>query len=147
MRIAILLFVASALALAESSASVEYVGGTVPGMASASGRLILTGDKYLVFKTKTGDLKINYDHVSVLEYGQQVNRRYIMAVAISPFFLLSKKRKHFLTLGYADAQGRQQAMVLRVDKDDVRAVLAGLEAKTGRKVIYQDFESRKGNKG
>jgi len=147
MRIAILLLLASVALTAESAASVEYVGGTVPGLASKSGHLLLTGDQYLIFKTKAGDFKVYYDRVSALEYGQQVSRRVLMAVAISPLLLLSKKRKHFLTLGFADDEGRQQAMVLRVDKNDVRAVLASLEAKTGRKVQYQDGEARKGNKG
>jgi hypothetical protein len=36
---------------------------------------------------------------------------------------------------------------LRLDKDDVRSVLAGLEARTGRRVEYQDEEARRTGKG
>jgi hypothetical protein len=70
-----------------------------------------------------------------------------MAVIVSPMFLLSKKRSHFLTLGYTDEEGRQQAMVFRVDKNDIRSVLVSLEARTGRKVQFQDEEARKAGKG
>jgi hypothetical protein len=62
---------------------------------------------------------------------------------ISPVLLLSKSRKHFVTIGYADAAGEQQALVFRVGKHDIRSVLASLEARTGRRVEYQDNEARK----
>jgi len=70
-----------------------------------------------------------------------------MAVAISPIFLLSKKRKHFLTVGYRDEEGNHQAMVFRVDKNDIRATLVSLEARTGVKIQYQDEEARKAGHG
>ena len=38
-------------------------------------------------------------------------------------------------------------MVLRIDKGDIRMVLASLEARTGRRVEYQDDEARKSGKG
>jgi hypothetical protein len=60
--------------------------------------------------------------------------------------LLSKSRKHFVTLGFVDSEGIQQALVLRVDKGDIRSMLASLEARSGRRVEYQDGEARKGSK-
>ncbi|MEP6961160.1 MAG: hypothetical protein ABI995_03730, partial [Acidobacteriota bacterium] len=80
---------------------------------------------------------------NLIEYGQQVDRRLALALVISPIFLLSKSRRHFLTIGYADENGAQQAMVFRVDKNSIRAVLVALEARTGRKIEYQDPEARK----
>lgn len=76
-----------------------------------------------------------------------MDRRYLTAVLISPLFLLSKKRQHFLTIGYTDDDGRQQAMIFRVDKNDIRAMLVSLEARTGRKVEFQDDDARKAGKG
>jgi hypothetical protein len=70
-----------------------------------------------------------------------------MALAISPLLLLSKSRKHFLTIGYKDGDGNQQALVFRVHKNDVRALLASLEARTGLKLDYQDDEARKAGGG
>lgn len=88
-----------------------------------------------------------YDKINLVEYGEKVDRRYIAAVLISPLFLLAKKRQHFLTVGYTDEDEHQQAMIFKVNKDDIRAMLVSLEARTGRKVEYQDEEARKSGKG
>jgi hypothetical protein len=134
----------SAMAAAESGGRVEYVGGTLTGVEQRTdGRLQATDDRQMVFKTKRAALTVPYRDVNLLEYGQKADRRYMAAVLISPVFLLSKKRDHFLTVGYADEQGQQQALVFRVNKGDVRTVLASLEARTGVKVQYQDNEARK----
>ena len=66
------------------------------------------------------------------------------AVFVSPVFLMAKSRKHFVTIEYTDNEEKQQALVFRVDKGDIRALLASLEARTGRRVEYQDNEARKG---
>lgn len=103
------------LLLAQSRA--EYVGGTASALASGSGGSIeLTDQRYLAFYTKGGQVRVAYDRVNLLEYGQKVDRRLLAAVVISPMFLLSKSRKHFLTIGYTDEEGQQQALVFRVDK-------------------------------
>ena len=85
--------------------------------------------------------------MNVYILGQRVNRRYVSAVLISPILLLSKKRKHYLTVGYTDDNGENQAMVFEVSKNGIRSVLVSLEAKTGRRVEYQDEEARKAGKG
>jgi hypothetical protein len=56
-------------------------------------------------------------------------------------------RKHFLTVGYMGEDGKQQALVFRVDKAGIRATLVSPEARTGLKVEYQDEEARKAAKG
>ena len=127
---------------------VEYVGGTVAELPrSSAGFIDVTGDRYLRFETRAAIVEVPYENINVLEYGQNAGPRYILAVTLSPLFLLSKKRTHFLTVGYADEHGRQQALVFRVGKGDIRALLASLEARTGRKVEYQDPEARKRGKG
>ena len=50
-------------------------------------------------------------------------------------------------MGYTDDDGKQQAMVFRMDKNGIRPMLVGLEARTGLKVQYQDPEARKAGKG
>ncbi|HEX8984279.1 MAG TPA: hypothetical protein VF767_02565 [Bryobacteraceae bacterium] len=125
----------------------ECIGGTVAGLRNTDGYLVLTLDEKLVYQSGQFQLEVPYDSVNLLEYGQKVDRRYLMAIAISPLLLLSKKRKHFLTIGYTDEQGRQQALVFQVGKAHIRSVLASLEAKTGRKVDFQDLEARKAGAG
>jgi hypothetical protein len=134
------------LLLAQSHA--EYVGGTVPALASgAGGSVEIADERYLAFYSKGAQVRVPYERVNLLEYGQKVDRRLLMAVVISPVFLLAKSRKHFLTVGYTDDDGKQQAMVFRVDKNGIRPTLVGLEVRTGLKVQYQDPEARKAGKG
>lgn len=122
----------------------EFVGGTLAEISKGSGaHLDLTGADALVVRTEHREFLLEYRKIHTLEYGQNVSRRYAEAVLISPLLLLSKSRKHFVTIGYTDPAGDQQAMVFRVRKGDIRSVLAGLEARTGRRVEYQDDEARK----
>ena len=139
-----LLFFVTTLAAAESGSRVEYIGGTLDGVAQRTGgRLQATSADHLVFQSRLASVNVPYRDVNLLEYGQKADRRVLAAVLISPVFLLSKKRDHFLTIGYSDPTGRQQAIVFRVNKGDVRTVLASLEARTGQKVQFQDPEARK----
>ncbi len=124
--------------------AVDYIGGTTASVkAGASGRIEMSDEHYFAFYADKGQLRVPYERVNLLEYGQQVDRRLVLAVAISPVFLLSKSRRHFLTVGYTDERGMQQAMVFRVDKNSIRAALVALEARTGLNVKYQDQEARK----
>ena len=129
---------------AGAQTKVEYIGGTISRLAEgAQGSITLTDDRYLAFYAGKTQIRVAYDRVDLVEYGQQAGRRLALALVISPVFLLSKSRKHFLTIGYTGEDGRQQAMVFRVDKNSIRPTLAGLEARTGLKVQYQDEEARK----
>ena len=126
----------------------QYVGGTVAGLPSKSeGNINTTDGEVLLFRAKQATVRIPYSKINTIEYGQRVSRRFVEAVLVSPLLLLAKKRKHFLTVGYTDEQGRQQALVFQINKGAVRAVLVSLEAKTGRKIEFQDEEARKAGKG
>ena len=75
---------------------------------------------------------MSWESINLVEYGQKVDRRYVAAVVLSPLFLLSRKREHFLTVGYMDEDGQQQAMIFRVkNQADIRSALVSLEARTG----------------
>lgn len=134
---------ACALLARQPGVKAQVAGSTLAQFSgNPEGRIDLTGSATLVFHSKTSDLRIPYDRIDTLEYGQRVSRRYVEAILISPMLMLSKSRKHFVTVGFTDAAGVRQAVVLRVGKSDIRAVLAGLEAKTGRRVEYQDEDAR-----
>jgi hypothetical protein len=122
----------------------ELIGGTLPGFAAKSSAEVNLGNAdALVLHTRGEELVVPYGKINSLEYGQNVSRRYVAAVLVSPVLLLSKSRKHFVTVGYTDNEGGQQALVFRVGKGDIRPVLAALEARTGRRVEYQDDNARK----
>jgi hypothetical protein len=141
---AIVFVVAAVLPVAAETARVEYVGGTVARMpGGAQGAIELTDQRYFAFYAGKQQVRIPYDRINLVEYGQQVDRRLALAVVLSPVFLFSKSRKHFLTIGYAGEDGQQEALVFRVDKNGIRATLVALEARTGKQVQYQDEEARK----
>jgi hypothetical protein len=126
----------------------EFVGGTVSVFSQhVEGRLLTVDGSVFRFETRNKTVEVPYARIHTLEYGQKVDRRYISALLISPVFLLSKSRKHFLTVGFDDSSGATQALIFRVKGSDVRSVLVGLEARTGRKVVYQDAEAKKAGKG
>src|ERR1039457_1778926 len=139
--------VLSVPAAAEPGFKAQCAGGTLAGVsAKSSARLDLTGAADLVFFCGKTEFRTPYNKVETVEYGQSVSRRYAAAVLISPILLLSKERRHYVTLGFVDGRGDRQAGVFRVDKNDIRHVPAGLEAPTGRRIEYQDDEARKGSK-
>ena len=148
-RICVLLLGCTAILLAANEGvSIQFVGGTLAGIsAKSNARLDLTGHESLVIHAGKSDLAIPYDKINIIEYGQNVSRRYAAAVLISPLLLLSKSRKHFVTLEYIDSDGKQQALVFRAGKGDIRGLLAALEARTGRRIEFQDDEARKAGKG
>jgi len=131
-----------------SGSRAEYIGGTRPDIpGNNSGDIQVTDRVYFVFLSKHTQIRVPYERINLLEYGQKVDRRYLAAVVISPLFLLAKKREHFLTVGFQDDDGQQQAMVFRVDKNDIRLTLVSLEARTGQQVQFQDEEARISGKG
>ena len=128
-----------------------YVGGTLKVKEMAEGCSSTADEKVFVFEYKDGKetntVRIPYERVNALEYGQKAGRRLGLAIVVTPLALFSKKRKHFLTVNYIDETEKQQAAVFELGKDIVRTTLASLEARTGRKVEYQDEEARKSGKG
>ena len=138
---------ASLAPAAHSGSRVEYLGGTRPDIpANRNGEIRVTDETYLVFLTKHTRVRIPYSRINMLEYGQKVNPRYVAAV-ISPVFMLAKKREHFLTIGFQNDNGHEEAMIFRLNKDDVRLALVTLEARTGQEVRFQDEDARIAGKG
>jgi hypothetical protein len=126
----------------------KYIGGTVSSLKEGDeGKSSAKDEKVFLFDTGKEKLEIPYDRIDSLEYGQKAGRRIGVAVVINPIFIFSKKRRHFLTLGYTDSDGKQQAAVFEMGKDVIRVNLASLEARTGKKIEYQDEEARKSGRG
>ena len=131
-----------------SSNKAQYVGDTISALKEQTEGTISTKDeKQLLFDYKKGKLEIPYDRINSLEYGQKAGRRVGLAIAVTPIALLSKKRRHFLTVNFMDDNDKQQAGVFELGKDIVRVTLSSLEARTGRKIEYQDEEARNSSKG
>ena len=149
MRVVVLLFACVLLCFAgHAGARAEYIGGTRADIpAESSGDITVSDQVYFIFVSRQTRVKVPYERINLLEYGQKVDRRYLEAVVISPLFMLSKKRQHFLTVGFQDDDGHQQALVFKVSKNDIRLTLVALEARTGQTVRFQDEEARIAGKG
>ncbi len=139
-----------------------YVGGTAACFAetdkAVEGTLDASDAGALFFHYKDGKSKetfsIQWDRITGLEYGQKAGRRVGAAVGtailVSPvglFLLFSKKRKHYLTIDYDDAEGKAQVAIFELGKKIVRNTLAVTETRSGQPLAYQDEEARKTSKG
>jgi hypothetical protein len=145
---ALVVLFCGALAGRDLGGRAEYVGGTITQIpAGCQGTVQAQDERFFVFYSGKASWRVPYEKINLVEYGEKVDRRYIAAVLVSPLFLLAKKRQHFLTVGYSDDEDHQQAMIFKINKDDIRATLVVLEARTGRKVEYQDDDARKSGKG
>ena len=146
------------------SKKAAYQGGTTkdkdfPGVEKAvEGTLVTNDEKELKFEYKLNKesrvYSIPYEQFIDIEYGQKAGRRVGAAIAtailISPvglFLLFSKKRKHYVTIGYKDSEGKENVAVFELGKHIIRTSLAVLEARSGKKVEYQDEEARKSGTG
>jgi hypothetical protein len=153
---------ANVLAYAVDSKGAAYYGGTVTGFTGAKdpieGLIDTTKADQLVFtatdkKFAGKTFNIPYNKIIDLEYGQKAGRRVGTAVATTVLLgpiglvsLLSKKRNHFLTIGFKDDSGTDQVAVIELGKDIVRTTIPIMETRSGKKVEYQDEEARKSAK-
>lgn len=121
-----------------------YVGGTITELKERTeGKPSLQEAGFVFEHHKSQKLEIPYGRINSLEYGQKAGRRLGLAIVVNPLFLFSKKRKHFLTIGFMDSSNKQQAAVFELGKSAIGPTLRGLEAKTGKKIDYEDAEARK----
>jgi hypothetical protein len=147
-----------------NSKKAAYHGGSTkekdfPGLTKAiEGNLNTADEKALKFEytlnTESKMYSIPYDQFIDIEYGQKAGRRVGAAIAtgllflpVGVFMLFSKKRKHYVTIGYKDDQGKEQVAVFELGKDIVRTTLPVLEARSGKKIEYQDEEAKKSGRG
>ena len=135
------------LPLAEASVSsgeAMYVGGTIAGLPEATmGKLDTNSDKVLVFNSPKRRFEIAYENVTSLEYGQKAGRRVGVAIVMSVWALFSKKRKHFLTIGFTDEKDKPQGVVLEIPKGTAKSFITILEVRSGKKVEYESEEAKK----
>lgn len=143
-----------AVVVAVGGKDAVYVGGTIPGLSeNVEGKLDTTNDTMLTFipkKKGAAPVQVPYAGITELEYGQKAGRRVGVAIMVSPLALFSKKRKHYLTITYTDAQQKEQAGVFELGKDIVRTTLKIVETRSGKDITFQDDEAKRsigGGKG
>jgi hypothetical protein len=124
---------------------VMYVGGTLSNIPEKTeGKLELESDTAARFIFRKSDVSIPYRQITSLEYGQKAGRRVGVALAVAgPLALFSKKRKHYLTIGYSDSNGSKQGIVLELAKGTVHRTVTVLETKSGKTLEFESDDARK----
>jgi hypothetical protein len=145
--IAAVLCVSLPLSTLASSAGykVIYDGGSPNAKAGAS--LYLYIDSGLIrLAEQKGSVVATIPAASVTEisYGQDVHRRVgtaiglaVVSLGIGALMLLSKSKKHFVGITWADGD-KKGGFVMQCDKNDYRGILLGLEGVTGKKAVDSD---------
>jgi len=111
----------------KSELSVQINGKT----ESVETFLRFDGDSFDVVakKSKQTIKSYAYPEIKGIEYSYAKSPRWKTALFVSPLFLFTSGKKHWLL-----TQGPSDFAMLRLDKSNYKMILATLESKTGKKV-------------
>jgi hypothetical protein len=144
--ICLVLLYPSGLLGAARGDEVVYVGGTVKNVVRGEHGYINVDDQtMLAFRGAAGVYFIPFSSISSLEFGQKVRHRVgtTMALAaagagVAAFpLLLSKKKRHYLTITFASGVGTPEVMVFELAKGLILTTIPVIEARSGKKVELQ----------
>jgi CxxC motif-containing protein (DUF1111 family) len=129
----------------DNSYKVTYDGGSIPDTkAGTDMKLFIDPNQVRLVKGKTEVITIPASAVTEISYGQDVHRRVgaaiglaIVSFGIGALMALTKSKKHFVGLTWADGD-KKGGFAMQCDKNDYRGVLAGLEGVTGKKAVDSD---------
>ncbi len=151
--IRVLLAILIALPLfAVSKHEFTYLGGSTSAILKEASGTINTDDRTaLHFHWESekgfGDWALPYDKIITVSYSQQLGRGLGSNIALGVSTLgtvpmLSKKRRHFVTIEFLDSQGQHQTAAFEVGKGAIRSLLSSIKAHTGKKVVYDAADSQ-----
>jgi len=125
--------------------SARYVGGTLSVFKDAVNGTWDMAESEVVFAAEKGGGKVSipYAKIETIEYGQKAGRRVGVALVVNPLFLFYKKRKHFVSISFLDAEGKKQGAVFELAKGIVKESVTTLETKSGKKVEFESDDAKK----
>jgi hypothetical protein len=129
----------------DNAYKVTYDGGSVSGLKTGTGlKLYIDSGRIRLVGSKTDLVTIPASAVTEISYGQDVHRRVgaaiglaVVSLGIGALMALTKSKKHFVGLTWADAV-QKGGLAMQCDKNDYRGVLAGLEGITGKKAVNSE---------
>jgi len=133
-------------ALADSAGyKVTYDGGSPTAKVGSCLYLYIDSGLIRLAEQKGGVVAtIPASAVTEISYGQDVHRRVgtaiglaVVSFGIGALMLLSKSKKHFVGITWADGD-KKGGFVMQCDKNDYRGILLGLEGVTGKRAVDSD---------
>jgi hypothetical protein len=128
----------------EAGYKVAYDGGSIPEKAGTAVYLYIESNQMRLVKDGSVLATIPAASVTEISYGQDVHRRVgtaiglaVVSLGIGALMLLSKSKKHFVGITWADGD-KKGGFVMQCDKNDYRGILVGLEGVTGKKAVDSD---------
>lgn len=145
MRVVVFLLLGSVTTLSSvRDNEILYIGGTVDSVSSGTkGRLTLLDKDAARFVSVKGSFDIPYKQIKRLGYGEKVSRRIVEAITISPWFILSTRHQHIISIEFSDGDRRDLVTVFEVGKDNIAAVATVLENRSGLKFEFESKEAEK----
>lgn len=135
----------AALPAATTFEKVEYLPPKVEGQRQNAnpikGKIVFDKEKKLMeFQDEKSQpvVTIPYEKIRSMLYEKTAKPRYAEAILLSPFFLFTKTKKHFLTIQYTDDAGNGKFSVFHMDKSNARDIANTAEAETGKKVEFSE---------
>jgi hypothetical protein len=127
---------------ADNGYKVVYDGGSIPEVKTGIELRLFIESNRIRFRSKKAEVvTIPAGSVTEISYGQDVHRRVgaaiglaIVSFGIGALMALTKSKKHFIGLTWADGD-QKGGFAMQCDKSDYRGILAGLEGITGKKAI------------
>jgi hypothetical protein len=121
---------------------VKYDGGSLQNAkAGADLKLYVDSNSIRIMQGKTEIANILPSTITEVSYGQDVHRRIgaaiglaVISFGIGALMALSKSKKHFVGLTWADGD-KKGGFAMQCDKNDYRGVLAALEGVSGKKAV------------
>ena len=129
----------------DNSYKITYDGGSLADLKAGTGmKLYIEPNQVRLAKGKEPIIAIPAATVTEISYGQDVHRRVgaaiglaIVSFGIGALMALTKSKKHFVGLTWADGD-KKGGFAMQCDKGDYRGILAGLEGITGKKAVNSD---------
>lgn len=142
LTIALCVLIPTAAFAADAGYKVVYDGGSLPDVKSGSGmRLVFDSKQLGLVYGKADPVSIPSASITEISYGQDVHRRVgaaiglaVVSFGIGALMALTKSKKHFIGLTWADGD-KKGGFAMQCDKKDYRGILAGLEGVTGKKAV------------
>lgn len=145
MVVCLLFFTQIALGAVTKFDKAEYMPPKTAGSQNAKAGSPVKGELCFDKETKTlsftdgkGNTIVNipFDKIKSMLYERTSRPRYAEAILLSPLFLFSKTKKHFLTVQYTNSAGDGQFVMIHLDKSNARDIVAEAEAESGVKVEW-----------